>query len=88
MSSGQLGEALRRVSRAINVTPMDLGVALEAGLRSLGLRDAVEASRSVTSLLKLATMQVSQESSCLPAACCPQPATAHPEGAAPSRLPH
>ncbi|GAX79832.1 hypothetical protein CEUSTIGMA_g7272.t1 [Chlamydomonas eustigma] len=54
----QLSETLRRISRCVSLSVPDLGVALEAGLRSFGLRDASEASKCVSCVLRFSVLQL------------------------------
>lgn len=54
----ELCQLARRAGRVITLHPADFAVALEAGLRCLGLRDAQEAARCATTFYRLATAQL------------------------------
>ncbi|MEW5297332.1 MAG: hypothetical protein WDW36_000548 [Sanguina aurantia] len=56
----ELSETLRRLGRAVTLQPADPIIALEAGLRCMGLRDAGEAAHAVCTIYKLAAAQLHQ----------------------------
>ena len=58
IGNSQLNQSLRQVSRAVVISPPNIGLTLEASLRSIGLRDAAEAARAVSCCLHLAAMQL------------------------------
>jgi hypothetical protein len=58
VASTQLSETLRRLGRAVTLAPPDPSPALEAGLRALGLRDCSDAARAVSTMYRLAAMQL------------------------------
>jgi hypothetical protein len=60
LSSSHLSEALRRTGRMISLpaSMADPGLALEAGLKSMGLRDAAEASKCASCVIKFSQLQL------------------------------
>jgi hypothetical protein len=58
VAAAQLSETLRRLGRAVTLAPPDPSPALEAGLRGLALRDCSDAARAVSTVYRLAAMQL------------------------------